>query len=96
MVGVWMFEASCKLKKPKTLYIEVTASCKERNVGGANRMNRDELLANVDTIFIVIMENRSFDHVFGSRCLPAHGGRTDLEGITSLDDDQFSSRSAKP
>lgn len=38
----------------------------------------DELLANVDHIVVVMMENRSFDHVFGSLALE---GRT-IDGLT--------------
>ena len=47
-------------------------------------MNRDELLANVQTVVVVMMENRSFDHVLGHLRHPQYGGRTDVEGIEDL------------
>ena len=43
-------------------------------------MNRDELAQNVDTIVIVMMENRSFDHVLGH----LRGNRTEVDGIADL------------
>jgi phospholipase C len=47
-------------------------------------MNQDELKAKVDTIVILMMENRSFDHLYGSLSLPSFGNRTDVMGLTSL------------
>jgi phospholipase C len=47
-------------------------------------MTLDELRANVDTIVILIMENRSFDHVLGHLKSPAFGNRPDVEGIDNL------------
>ena len=47
-------------------------------------MNRDELLRNVQTIVVVMMENRSFDHVLGYLRHPQCGNRTDVEGIENL------------
>ena len=44
-------------------------------------MNRLELAQNVDTIVVVMMENRSFDHVLGYLRHPDHGNRTDVDGI---------------
>jgi len=44
-------------------------------------MNRSELAQNVDTIVIVMMENRSFDHVLGHLRHPQHGNRPDVDGI---------------
>jgi phospholipase C len=44
-------------------------------------MNRDELRNNVDTIVVVMMENRSFDHVLGHLRAPQFGNRADVEGI---------------
>lgn len=35
----------------------------------------------VDTVAIVMMENRSFDHMLGHLSLPAFGGRDDVEGL---------------
>ncbi len=49
-------------------------------------MNIDELRSRVDTIVVVMMENRSFDHILGHMSLPDYGGRTDIEGIHSLQD----------
>jgi len=47
-------------------------------------MNRQELLERVDTIVIIMMENRSFDHLLGTLCQPQFGGRTDIDGVKSL------------
>jgi phospholipase C len=47
-------------------------------------MDLEELKQRVDTIVIVMMENRSFDHVLGHLCLPQFGGRTDIDGVRSL------------
>lgn len=38
----------------------------------------------IDTIVIVMMENRSFDHMLGHLRLPHYGGRKEVEGLTSL------------
>jgi phospholipase C len=37
------------------------------------------------TIVVVMMENRSFDHVLGHLSLPQFGGRTDVEGLKDPD-----------
>jgi phospholipase C len=37
------------------------------------------LLANIDHIVVLMMENRSFDHMLGY--LSKHGGRTDIDGL---------------
>ena len=37
-------------------------------------------LGNIDTIIVVIMENRSFDHMLGYLSLPDYG-RTNVEGL---------------
>ena len=42
-------------------------------------MNREELIANVQTIVIVIMENRSFDNVLGFLRHPDGANRADGE-----------------
>jgi phospholipase C len=42
-----------------------------------------ELLAGIDTIVVLCMENRSFDHYFGSLRLVE--GRTDLDGLTGAE-----------
>ena len=47
-------------------------------------MNQNELKAHVDTIVILMMENRSFDHLFGSLRLPEHGNRADVDGLVDL------------
>ena len=50
-------------------------------------MTPDELKKNVDTIIILMMENRSFDSVLGY--LPASGNRPDVRGISNLNDDNL-------
>lgn len=57
-------------------------------------MNRDELLANVQTIVIVMMENRSFDHVLGHLSHPDDGNRTDVEGIEDLANPRYENAGA--
>src|SRR5258705_3002980 len=47
-------------------------------------MTPDELKHNVDTIVVVMMENRSFDHVLGYLRHPAYGNRSDVDGIEDL------------
>jgi phospholipase C len=42
-----------------------------------------ELLAGIDTIVVLCMENRSFDHYFGSLSLVEH--RTGLDGLTGVE-----------
>ena len=37
--------------------------------------------AAVDTIVLVMMENRSFDHLLGWMSLPPYGSRTDIDGL---------------
>src|SRR5207245_3209584 len=44
-------------------------------------------LDQIRTIVVVIMENRSFDHVLGYLSLPQHGGRRDVDGLVDLDTD---------
>jgi phospholipase C len=39
-------------------------------------------LNQIETIVIVMMENRSFDHLLGYLSLPDWGGRTDVDGLT--------------
>ncbi len=38
-------------------------------------------LAQIQTIVILMMENRSFDHMLGYMRLPAYGGNTDVDGV---------------
>jgi phospholipase C len=47
-------------------------------------MTPDELRSHIDTIVIVMMENRSFDHMLGCLRLPRYGGRADVNGIEEL------------
>jgi len=44
-------------------------------------MTPTELRALVDTIVVVMLENRSFDHVFGFLSHESFGARTDVEGL---------------
>jgi phospholipase C len=44
-------------------------------------------LDQIKTIVVVIMENRSFDHVLGYLSLPQYGGRTDVDGLVNPDTD---------
>src|SRR3569832_2513308 len=47
-------------------------------------LDRDQLRQNIRTIIVVMMENRSFDHVLGHMRLPGYGNRQDVEGITQV------------
>jgi phospholipase C len=47
-------------------------------------MTPDQLRASIDTIVIVMMENRSFDHLLGPLRMAEYGGRTDIDGIDNL------------
>lgn len=47
-------------------------------------------LDQIETIVVVMMENRSFDHMLGALSLQAHGGRDDLDGLSEpLDQDNY-------
>ena len=48
-------------------------------------MTPEELKQNVDTIVVVIMENRSFDHVLGHLRSPLYGNRADVDGIEDVE-----------
>jgi phospholipase C len=52
-------------------------------------MTPEELKENVDTIVVVIMENRSFDHVLGHLKSPLYGNRKDVDGIDEVKDIQY-------
>jgi phospholipase C len=39
------------------------------------------VLDRIETIVLLVFENRSFDHVFGHLRMPEHGGRADVEGL---------------
>ena len=56
-------------------------------------MTPAELRANIDTIAIVMMENRSFDHLLGCLRLPQYGARGDVEGLTALDNPEYANQS---
>lgn len=57
-------------------------------------LDRNELRSRVDTIVIVMMENRSFDHMLGHLSLPAYGGRADVDGIANLQNAEYANQSA--
>jgi len=48
-------------------------------------MTADEVRGSVDTIVLIMMENRSFDHLIGHLSLPKYGGRQ-LNGLRNLAD----------
>lgn len=52
-------------------------------------MTPEELRQHVDTIVVVMMENRSFDHVLGYLSSPAYGNRRDVDGIADPQDLRF-------
>ncbi|HEX9880685.1 MAG TPA: alkaline phosphatase family protein [Candidatus Binatia bacterium] len=52
-------------------------------------MTRDELRNHVDTIVVIMMENRSFDHVLGHLRHADFGGRIDIDGIANLGDQTY-------
>jgi phospholipase C len=49
-------------------------------------MTPDQLKAGLDTVVVVMLENRSFDHFFGYLGLPGYGGRTAVTALTDLTD----------
>ncbi|MDB4963975.1 MAG: Phospholipase 4 [Myxococcales bacterium] len=57
-------------------------------------MTPDELKKNVDTIIVVMMENRSFDNVLGHLRHPLHGNRTDINGIEDLNNDDYANNNS--
>jgi phospholipase C len=59
-------------------------------------MTPEELRRSVDTIVVVMLENRSFDHMLGYLRLPnipKLGGRDEVDGLRSLDDPQYANAS---
>src|SRR6185295_15646500 len=52
-------------------------------------MTPAELRSRIDTIVILMMENRSFDHLLGYLRLPGFGGRDDVDGLTALDNPDY-------
>lgn len=57
-------------------------------------MDQEELKDRVDTIVIVMMENRSFDHLLGHMSQSQFGGRADIDGIPSLLDPNLANPSS--
>jgi phospholipase C len=47
-------------------------------------MTQEQLRERIDTIVVVMMENRSFDHIFGHLGLPGYGERKDLRALADL------------
>ena len=56
-------------------------------------MDRNELVQKVGTIVVVLLENRSFDHVLGHLSLDQCGG-ADIDGMKQLDDPNWGNPSA--
>jgi phospholipase C len=52
-------------------------------------MTPEQLKEHVDTIVVLIMENRSFDSVLGYLSHPADGNRPEVRGIADLNDDNL-------
>ncbi|HEY7376210.1 MAG TPA: alkaline phosphatase family protein, partial [Polyangia bacterium] len=52
-------------------------------------MTPAELRSRIDTFVLLMMENRSFDHMLGYLRLPAFGGRADIDGLTALDNPDY-------
>jgi phospholipase C len=52
-------------------------------------MTPDELKKNVDTIVVVMMENRSFDNVLGHLRHPEGGNRPEVAGIEDFQNDRY-------
>ena len=52
-------------------------------------MTPEELKQSVDTIVVVIMENRSFDHVLGHLRSPLYGNRKDVDGIEDIENIKY-------
>jgi phospholipase C len=50
-------------------------------MGGQSLRMRPRSLAGVETIVLVMMENRSFDHLLGWMSLPPYGNRKEIEGL---------------
>src|SRR5580692_2718335 len=56
-------------------------------------MTPAELRSRIDTIVIVLMENRSFDHMLGYLKLPNFGNRADVDGLDALDNPDYANDS---
>lgn len=52
-------------------------------------MTPAKLKQRLRTLIVVMMENRSFDHVLGHLSLPDYGGRQKVEGVSRLDDPDY-------
>lgn len=57
-------------------------------------MTPEQLKNNVDTIVVVMMENRSFDNVLGYLRHPDHGNRADVDGIEDLANQSYINRNS--
>jgi phospholipase C len=55
-------------------------------------MTPAELRARIDTIVILMMENRSFDHMLGHLSLPQFGNRADVAGLDDLANPDYVNR----
>ncbi|CAL9133031.1 unnamed protein product [Musa textilis] len=64
------------------LYLVASAHCldAERAVGGRKKKAKHEIKGPIKTLVVLVMENRSFDHMLG--WLRAKGGRPDIDGLT--------------
>lgn len=57
-------------------------------------MTPAELKNHVGTLFILLMENRSFDNVLGHLRHPAHGNRLDINGLEDLDNQAYANNNS--
>lgn len=64
---------------PHNLVVNVTTQYVPQQDDDSRRTQK-----NVDTIVVVIMENRSFDHVLGHLRCPIYGNRREVEGIEDV------------
>ncbi|RZR71107.1 hypothetical protein BHM03_00003672 [Ensete ventricosum] len=64
------------------LYLVASAHCldAERAVGRRNKKAKHEIKGPIKTLVVLVMENRSFDHMLG--WLRTKGGRPDIDGLT--------------
>lgn len=64
------------------LYLVASAHCldAERAVGRRKKKAKHEIKGPIKTLVVLVMENRSFDHMLG--WLRSKGGRPDIDGLT--------------
>src|SRR5262245_59977625 len=68
----------------------VVAGAKKRSTRTrARALPAVDLLDRVDPIVMVMMENRSFDHMLGALRHARFGGRVDVDGLTSEANPQY-------